>query len=106
MSEWTKGPWLADSKESAPWRVLACDERATIVCDVTGASGNPTARADAQLIAAAPEMAELLERLDIGYDIDEPDCFQDSERVVLRTTAGNARAIRALLSRIHGGEPS
>lgn len=51
----TPGPWKVVGME-----VHACDDRATVVCEVTGASTNPVAVADARLIAAAPEMLAAL----------------------------------------------
>jgi hypothetical protein len=53
-SKHTPGPWIVDTADSV--RVLANDTRATIVANVTGAVSNPTAIADARLIAAAPDL--------------------------------------------------
>lgn len=55
----TPGPWVV--RATGRILVLASDQRETIVCEVTGASSNPTAVADARLIAAAPELLEAAE---------------------------------------------
>lgn len=62
MSRHTPGPWSADNTGIHGYRVLANDERRTIVCDVTGSVSNTQARADAHLIAAAPELADALSK--------------------------------------------
>lgn len=51
----TPGPWVADGLS-----VIASDARATIVATVTGAASNPTAVADARLVAAAPDLLAAL----------------------------------------------
>lgn len=50
----TPGPW----QSGFDLRVLATDDRATVVCQVSGAPTNPVARADARLIAAAPDLLD------------------------------------------------
>lgn len=54
LADATPRPWRHDAEGvGAGPRVLACDDRATIVADVTGACSNPQAQADAALIVAA-----------------------------------------------------
>ena len=55
MTTHTPGPWTVKGRY-----VEALDDRQTIVCEVTGSSENPIARADARLIAAAPELLAAL----------------------------------------------
>jgi hypothetical protein len=55
MSAHTPAPWFVEHKGL---RVLSDDKRATIVCDVTGTTRNPQSVADANLIAAAPELLQ------------------------------------------------
>ena len=66
MSAHTPGRWVIDNKHD-PTRVLSTDDRATIVCVVTGPLLNPTVEADARLIAAAPELLDAL-KVCVGYD--------------------------------------
>lgn len=58
MSKHTPGPWIIKGLS-----VRATDARETIICEVTGAEGNPIAVADTRLIAAAPEMLEALQEI-------------------------------------------
>jgi len=60
-TKWTPGPWVAEQKGT---RVLAKDDRITIVCEVTGSVSNKTTTADAALIAAAPELYDALRLLE------------------------------------------
>ena len=60
LAKATPGEWEA-VPGAMGWRVLAKDERATIVCDVSGALSNPESTGDADLIANAPaDLAHLL----------------------------------------------
>lgn len=59
MTEWTPGPWPVD--EDA--RVLACDDRSTIICLPSASPSNPTVMADAHLLAAAPDLYAALESI-------------------------------------------
>lgn len=54
--KWTPGPWICTSDA----RVLACDERSTIICEPPASPSNPTVMADAHLIATAPQLYEAL----------------------------------------------
>ena len=56
----TPGPWEIDLEEN---RILATDDRRTIVCYFAGSLLNPSVMADARLIAAAPDLLESLEML-------------------------------------------
>lgn len=52
----TPGSW-----KIGDWpQIVATDARETIVCNITGASSNEQATADARLIAAAPDLLEAL----------------------------------------------
>ena len=66
MSKHTPGPWVLESPESGG-RVLAQDERATIIHTPTGSPFNELVIADARLIAAAPDLLDALEELANGY---------------------------------------
>jgi hypothetical protein len=61
VSKYTPAPWFVD--EESPPRILANDERHTIIAVTTAARSNPTNMADAHLIAAAPELLEALKRI-------------------------------------------
>jgi hypothetical protein len=91
---WTPGPWHVETKtdslfthDSAPFhRVVAGDENLGVY---------PHKEADARLIAAAPEMAELLEE---NYGpLLAGDWYADYDAASERLGR-----IRALLSRIRG----
>lgn len=51
----TPGPWRLEPAEDGG-RVLACDDRATIVHEPPASPFNPQVRADAALIASAPTL--------------------------------------------------
>lgn len=55
MSEYTEGPWIAAAKPSSIVGWPICSESGRVICNV--ASGG----ADANLIAAAPDLLEALE---------------------------------------------
>jgi aspartate oxidase len=66
-AKYTLGPWRVGR-----WpEIVATDERETIVCEVSGAMSNPQAMADAQLIAAAPELLELLEEYGLQFNDED-----------------------------------
>lgn len=64
MSEWTPGPWEAafvmQFNANAHWSVWTVDEQ-WLITDIPGSADSPErTEANARLISAAPEMAELL----------------------------------------------
>jgi len=61
MSEqkFTPGPWKVDEAEGLPIAVIENNEDGNGICEV-GISTDPETVANARLIAAAPEMYELL----------------------------------------------
>lgn len=62
----TPGPWRVDEEGC---RVLATDNRSTIICEVVGSMSNPTVAAEARLIAAAPDLLEALVELFTDYKL-------------------------------------
>jgi hypothetical protein len=72
--EFTKGPWKAELHIDPQWRISVEGQRFNIVA--TTCQGND--EANARLIAASPEMFELLQdaskRLGCGCGHDEPIC--------------------------------
>jgi hypothetical protein len=93
---WTPGPWYAGSSngygETPGWEIE--DEKYTIalaIADIDILARR--AEANARLIAAAPEMAEVLERLVVMLDRQERPGGLSDTRVV---------EARALLARIRG----
>jgi hypothetical protein len=88
MSKHTPGPWKFDSS----MRVLACDDRATVICDVTGTFSNEAARADGHLIAGSPDLLEELRNL--------VDAVEGK-----RVTVGDCNAARAAIAKATGAQP-
>lgn len=65
MSGHTPGPWRADSNEGR-WHDIYARERAVAIgdtCERDGSIGPEEDRANALLMAAAPELAEALEAM-------------------------------------------
>lgn len=57
---WTKGPWFV---EPVSFRVLASDDRQTIIHVPPGSPTNVECQVESHLISAAPDMAEALDAL-------------------------------------------
>ena len=87
MSEFTKGKWIIDRDGSA----IFSDSEDCYVAELSPANSDEQVAANARLIAAAPEMYELLKSLSYRTSGME-------EHEVLR--------IRELLARIDGKEGS
>jgi hypothetical protein len=99
---WTPGPWVVRvaGPNHYPYAITAPDvpwDKKGAIRDITrwaaiSVPSSPEGQANARLIAAAPEMAELLEQTLIGIGMGWAlDGYTDS--------------IRALLSRIRGETP-
>lgn len=89
MSAHTRGPWMARDKDSA---IAITHEGPFIIAVVYGGLDDdgtvgPTSRANARLIAAAPDMRELLARVAEYFDGSRGQLACD---------------VRALLDRIDG----
>lgn len=69
----TAGPWNADG-------IFVCDEGDNIVCEMSTCTDR--AMSDASLIAAAPDLLEALERLEIMSGLAMP--YDDPARVFAR----------------------
>ena len=87
MSEpWTPGPWRIEGPtEYRTWYIYgAAHYGTTVVCE--------TGEADARLIAAAPEMAALVDRLAVIRPTYESDAvvLRDEARALLRRIRGDA----------------
>lgn len=86
MSEHSKGPWevqLANSGARVVQSANATGPKATVIC--TGLGGN---RANARLIAAAPELLAALEMVMSLYG----DGFADDAKAYCRAALSKARA--------------
>lgn len=59
MSKYTPGPWLLAKDEPT----IVYSDNNTVVCVAESQNGLMEARANAQLIAAAPELLEVLKEL-------------------------------------------
>ena len=82
------GPWFVPD-DDRPHRVLADDDRRTVICEMAGGRSNDAYTQCARLIAAAPDMYALLVRVaEICEDTDAPMGI----------------ASRAILARIDGDE--
>ena len=84
MSKHTPGPWVLESPESGG-RVLAQDERATIIHTPTGSPFNELVIADARLIAAAPDLLEALQAM---LSIGQPDGLAENARAAIAKATG------------------
>lgn len=66
MSGFTPGPWFYEGAECGG-RVLACDDRETIIHQPPCNPWNEQVRADARLIAAAPDLLAALVAMNADY---------------------------------------
>ena len=53
-------PWEVCGASDSGWRILACDDRRTIVCEVPGGYSNPTTKADAYFLHRAARHHDAL----------------------------------------------
>ena len=91
MSGWTPGPWVAVSANSR-WIDVKHDGVSLLTVWGTNVANQETALANAKLIAAAPEMAEVLERIAAG----KFDCAPHQRAMAMEELA------RAILAHING----
>jgi hypothetical protein len=104
MSKHTKGPWLlVRESDEGYWRVMGTTpnglEGCYAVAEVIDGNSFPENTANANLIAASPDLKEALERyvaLDVQADKDEG--------VSIRCDSGLHRAAVAALKKATGGE--
>ena len=111
MSGWTKGPWRVDPRHwgdiqaangeleiSASWHEAMIGE----VIEIGGRSAPPAheARANARLIAAAPDLAEALEKLLADYV-----ALVGAARVIAPDEIDVVIAARAALAKARGETP-
>lgn len=100
MSKHTPVTWFVDIEGN---RILANDDRATIICHMSATVRNPEVMADANLIAAAPETeaerdklriinAELLDALETLRGVSLVIGQSRAEKIV----AANAKADKAI----------
>jgi hypothetical protein len=102
MSKHTPGPWRSDL-DKGEWYVV--DAEHTIVAELPGAYGEAQ-RANAHLIAAAPELYEALRRISLA-EADGLDCARDSmvlERAINIARATIAKAKGENEDAVHRGE--
>jgi len=79
--KFTPGPWEVDAT-----RILANDERRTVVCEVTGSIKYSSTQADARLIAAAPDLYAAAVAA-IAYDAAIHSCANDPDKMTEFGTA-------------------
>lgn len=90
------GPWVASEQDNGEWVIEAADRHVNdwvvaIVCDNCGDSST---EANARLIAAAPEMLEVLRDLLDAIERDIPDAVS--------ITTGPMQAARAAIVKATG----
>ena len=61
MDKHTKGPWSVECRDYSPYRIVAIPYATGIYAANAATDGDP--KANARLIAAAPELLEALENL-------------------------------------------
>ena len=83
--------WNIDTEGN---RILADDERQTIICNFSASLKNPEVMADAALIAAAPELLRALEEImakaEGWLNMNLPDEVGDKARAALSKARGQA----------------
>jgi hypothetical protein len=91
---WTPGEWY----EGTEMRIISAD--GTIVCTVSGASLSDSARADARLISAAPDMAAALsvclQALEVASDWNLDEIEINGQ---MRTTIEIIKQVKAALAK-------
>jgi hypothetical protein len=104
----TPGPWSVPPVHHTAYgclQVWANDERSTVICDVSGAPSNPSALADARLIAAAPELMEavtlLMEAMRMQEE-RESGAFHIKQEVALCIWNDALEAARAAIKKARG----
>lgn len=114
MSGWTKGPWEWDSGVVPPdgperYADIYVDGGDKIIASFNEMRefAPDEGRANARLIAAAPDLAEACQPL-AAIDIDHMADLPDDDRVVYLKNGirlGDIRAARAALSKARGETP-
>ncbi len=107
MSKWTPGPWATDETEhEVPYQAIRILGKNRGICsiwmdDAPVHDFNAEQRANARLIAAAPELVEALEVITkrMEQDYTEVPCADQSVGAALPPELYTARA---LLARING----
>lgn len=109
--KWTPGPWEIEQPQNFALQIVHGDfptrhqDVAQIPLDQADEYDTPEqeARANARLIAAAPDMAEALESL-LRYfeDLYGDNVLPDNTPTDLKATMGELRRARAALSKARG----
>jgi hypothetical protein len=102
--QWTPGPWEARPRDNRGWRSIVADGATIAEVFAFGRNmveGSNVGDANARLIAAAPELVEVVTRLadnliDDARNSDSPWYREGEEGYEM------IRAASALLARIHG----
>ena len=89
IAKFTKGPWVVDGKYSTFMAITSGNE---VVCDVSCCHDgfhikpNEKEKANAQLIACAPDMYEILERLvnNSSFQSNMPFESEEMEQILKR----------------------
>jgi hypothetical protein len=99
MTNHTPSPWRLEPAEVGG-RVMACDDRATIVHVPPGNPMNPEVYADARLISAAPDLLEACRAFLAYHDADG-----ESDVEMMLNYADAVEAAKAAIRKATG-EPS
>ena len=77
----SKTPWIVDSADGGYMRIIASDDRATIVASVLGHRENKEAKADVMLMVNAPVMFDAIKKAIMMTDALHTDADKANDRM-------------------------